>query len=241
MICQLARNDLPNSKKLSRTTSQYLWCNTDIEWDLPQDIDEGDPGLPLAEYDPAEPDIDKLETFEGFHRPSVSSPSAKTAANQHYGVPVPYDAYHSVQDRRKEHKDEGLDVCTGVDCDAMTCAPYSRVTSKEEEVYERWVRLEKIQKSQRHQNKEDAEDMPNPVVCQRNQVLPVDAECSKMPAAAMMGPQKKRQQNIRVLRCVGDFMGNMQQVAHADHIKDCHRHGPAEDKRALWSIAHGGV
>jgi len=165
---------------------------------MPQNIDEA---YAYEEYAPAEAGIDKCETL----------PVDATAPANHFstGVPTPYDAYHSVRDRRKEHHD-GVDVCVGVDCDILTCAPYSRAMKREEHVYNKWVQFEQSPES----------------------------PYSKVPAATMMGLQKKRQENMRVPRCAGDLTAH---AAHSEHVADCHYHGPMKDRKALWSIAHGGV
>eukprot|EP00746_Dinoflagellata_sp_MGD_P030889 gnl/MRDRNA2_/MRDRNA2_173336_c0_seq1.p1 gnl/MRDRNA2_/MRDRNA2_173336_c0~~gnl/MRDRNA2_/MRDRNA2_173336_c0_seq1.p1 ORF type:complete len:221 (+),score=42.35 gnl/MRDRNA2_/MRDRNA2_173336_c0_seq1:77-739(+) len=220
MICQV------------QDSKQYLWCKTlshadSLDWEIPQNTDEA--------YAFQEQDQDESERFDHL-RPSVTAPSAHTVSCLDTSVPTPYEAYHSVQDRRQDHHDR-VEVCVGVDCDALTCAPYSRVTKSEEDVYARWVEMEKAQHSVACR-KEENEDMPNPAVCRQPKVLSPDSHCSKLPAAAMMGLQKKRQENIRVLRCAGDFVAT---AAHAEHMAECHRRGPTEDRKALWSIAHGGV
>merc|ERR1719265_353182 len=125
MICQLA-----NQESKSFSANQFRWCKADIDWDIPTNIDEA---YAYEEYAPAEADINKCETLpvDGLTRSSATAPAMPYFST---GVPMPYDAYHSVRDRRKEHHD-GVDVCVGVDCDVLTCAPYSRAMKREEHVY----------------------------------------------------------------------------------------------------------
>jgi len=228
MICQVASLD---SNSLKRSSNQLLWCNADIDWDIPQNIDEA---YAYEEYAPAEAGIDKYETLlvDGLIRPSATAPANHFST----AVPTPYDTYHSVRDRRKEHHDD-VDVCVGVDCDVLTCAPYSRAMKREEHVYNKWVQLEHTQHS-RMRCRDNKDDLLMPAACRQNEVMSAESPCSKVPATTMMGPQKKRQENIRVLRCAGDLAAH---AAHSEHVADCHHHGPMKDRKALWSIAHGGV
>jgi len=99
-------------------------------------------------------------------------------------------------------------------------------------------------------------DMPRPAIARENLMgysgLPTAAKAkeSEVPIlttrgmmGASMGPKKERQYNMRVLRSPGDVEKAEQRITrkNTQHFNDCQQRGPTMDKKALWSIAHGGI